>query len=333
MSRLAQETWDTCQSHSGQDTEQLPALAPDVRVLPRADRAARQRPPRLHPALLGLHLQRPAKRGVVPLEFRSPDDPVFGVLYRPDRSELANGGQPIQSYNPGDPMRIGGADGQGVLRNGRQRRRASAGRSTPASTAASTCWSATRRTWARCPTPARDPLFWVHHSNIDRMWASWNSQRRRQSGRRAVGATELRVRGCRWTRRPRRSATSSIARRSAMRTTPTFHRPAAPPRRWRRCSTQGADGAGGQGAYGRRTRRAARARYRCFPKPARKPSARSWAWMPAGPAQRTFLKLKDLHTWAQPEVLYHVYLGPAHGGRIDERQPCRLHQLLRCGVP
>jgi hypothetical protein len=37
----------------------------------------------------------------------------------------------------------------------------------------------------------------------------------------------------------------------------------------------------------------------------------------ARPEQRTYLKLKNLHTWSQPEVLYHVYLGPPRGGRVE----------------
>jgi len=32
------------------------------------------------------------------------------------------------------------------------------------------------------------------------------------------------------------------------------------------------------------------------------------------PARRTYLVLRNLHTWKQPEVLYHVYLTPANGG-------------------
>ena len=48
----------------------------------------------------------PAYRGVVPLQFRLPDDPVFGVLYRPNRYSLANSGQPIHMNQPGDAMNI-----------------------------------------------------------------------------------------------------------------------------------------------------------------------------------------------------------------------------------
>ena len=34
---------------------------------------------------------------------------------------------------------------------------------------------------------------------------------------------------------------------------------------------------------------------------------------PNQPEKHTYLVLKDLHTWSQPEVLYHVYLTPAGG--------------------
>jgi hypothetical protein len=39
---------------------------------------------------------------------------------------------------------------------------------------------------------------------------------------------------------------------------------------------------------------------------------------PATAPQRTYLVLTNLHTWKQPEVLYHVYLGPARGGALNK---------------
>jgi tyrosinase len=33
--------------------------------------------------------------------------------------------------------------------------------------------SATGKTWVRA-WAARDPILWLHHRNIDRLWASWN---------------------------------------------------------------------------------------------------------------------------------------------------------------
>ena len=38
----------------------------------------------------------PAKRGIASATIPQPVDPLFGVLYRPDRTSLANSGQPIQ---------------------------------------------------------------------------------------------------------------------------------------------------------------------------------------------------------------------------------------------
>jgi hypothetical protein len=40
--------------------------------------------------------------------------------------------------------------------------------------------------------------------------------------------------------------------------------------------------------------------------------------VPATAPQRTYLVLKNLHTWKQPEVLYHVYLGPAKGNALNK---------------
>ena len=126
----------------------------------------------------------PAKRGVVPLEFRSPADPVFGVLYRPDRTDLANSGQPIQSNNRGDPMKIGGPMGKANYEM--------------VGSDAGFCRAINSSIHGNIhvlvgnslgmgtvPYSAGDPLFWVHHSNIDRMWASWN----RNGGVNPVDAT------------------------------------------------------------------------------------------------------------------------------------------------
>jgi hypothetical protein len=39
--------------------------------------------------------------------------------------------------------------------------------------------------------------------------------------------------------------------------------------------------------------------------------------VPATAPQHTYLVLKNLHTWKQPEVLYHVYLSPAKGAQSN----------------
>ena len=110
-----------------------------------------------------------------------------GPLYRPDRTSLANTGQPIHKNQPGDQMDISAPMActnysnvgtvHGLLpfdrfRHPRQE---------------STCWSATARHGRRCPMPGRDPLFWVHHANIDRLWAHLEPQRRHEPDDRHLG--------------------------------------------------------------------------------------------------------------------------------------------------
>ncbi|MFL6592122.1 MAG: tyrosinase family protein [Luteimonas sp.] len=317
MSRLAQETWDTCQSHSGQDPNNfLPWHRMFVYYHERIVRRVSGRPDFTLP-YWDYTSSDPAKRGIVPLEFRSPDDPVFGVLYRPDRSELANSGQPIHLNNPGDPMRIGGPMGKANY----EMVGSDPGfcRSINSSIhGAIHVLVGSKNGMGTVPYSAGDPLFWVHHSNIDRMWASW----RLNGGVNPVDAP--------W-------AQQSFVFGDA------GGRVSAPMRDFFDCSALGY----GYDAYiprpggttatlatlaarsKVRTERVAKARITAelgaravhvplLPEPGTQAVGPVLGLDAARPAQRTFLKLKDLHTWAQPEVLYHVYLGPAHGGRIDD---------------
>jgi tyrosinase len=122
-------------------------------------------------------------RGVIPPEFRMQGDATFGSLYiaernkRSDQGADVNAGEPIQNDSPtggpGDPLSLdplklptyyesdapGGFCDQldfnlhgnvhGLVGN--------------------------RQNMGIVPTSARDPIFWMHHCNIDRLWASWNA--------------------------------------------------------------------------------------------------------------------------------------------------------------
>jgi tyrosinase len=107
----------------------------------------------------------------VPKEFRLPNDPLWGPLFRPNRNQNANAGQPIGSASQLSPssalaqtsylptgvvagfnqtldfglhgnvhVLVGNTQGMGAI-----------------------------------PWAANDPLFWMHHCNIDRIWVSWNN--------------------------------------------------------------------------------------------------------------------------------------------------------------
>jgi tyrosinase len=111
----------------------------------------------------------------LPKEFRMQGDPLWGPLFRPNRRPIVNAGQPI--FNPnGTPsdlstapamaqtsyLPVGAAQGfnqtldfglHGTVHvdvgNGQG--------------------------MGSVPWAANDPIFWMHHCNIDRIWASWNN--------------------------------------------------------------------------------------------------------------------------------------------------------------
>ncbi|HEX5234719.1 MAG TPA: tyrosinase family protein [Silvibacterium sp.] len=113
-----------------------------------------------------------SQSGILPLAFRSPDDPFLAPLHIQDRNNGVNSGVPIDIKNPG------------VL--------------SAASAMAETTYSPNSPKQGFCnninvgvhayvhalvgtvtnmgfvPTSAQDPVFWMLHSNIDRLWASWN---------------------------------------------------------------------------------------------------------------------------------------------------------------
>jgi tyrosinase len=111
----------------------------------------------------------------VPKEFRMQNDPLWGPLYRPNRNPTSNAGQPI--------FTAGG----------------SASDLSPAPAMAETKYlpsgavSGFNQTldfglhgnvhvftgnglgMGQIPWAANDPIFWMHHCNIDRIWVSWNN--------------------------------------------------------------------------------------------------------------------------------------------------------------
>lgn len=114
-----------------------------------------------------------AFRGVIPPQFRMSGDPDFGSLFDEKRNSGVNNGDPIQKAVPGDPLSL--------------------------SALSQTAYSSDPPVPGFCqdldfglhghvhvlvggpknmgdvPYAAQDPVFWLHHANIDRLWASWNA--------------------------------------------------------------------------------------------------------------------------------------------------------------
>jgi hypothetical protein len=327
LKTLATETWDTCQSHSGQNYNNfLPWHRLFVYYFERIVRQVSGRGDFTLP-YWNYTSSDPAKRGVLPRQFILPNDPVFGSLYRPERSSLANSGLPIQQGQPGDPMDISDAmlktsysnvnSVQGFCRaidsgiHGRIH-----------------VLVGTSKGMGAVPYACRDPLFWVHHSNIDRMWVSWNKYGNTNPTT-ATWASKAFVfadaNGSGVTRKlssafnagnmgytydaliphPTTTTSTTLATASAttLSTTTATTTSSAP-----KLVAQAANSANlGSGAADVDLRRATGSA----------PTA-VLGLDPANAEQRCYVVLKGLHAWVQPEVLYHLYLRP---GRAQQLQP------------
>lgn len=325
---LANDMWNTCQSHAGQNPNHfLPWHRIFVYYFEHIVREVSGRPDFALP-YWNYTSYDPAKRGIVPREFRLPNDSVFSSLYRSNRTSLANSGSPIHRNQAGDAMDIRTAmSRQNYSTVGSVNgfcREVDAGIHGRIHVLVGT-----RTNMGQISYAAQDPLFWVHHANIDRLWASWNANGRTNptSGswrdRNFVFADRL---GLRVTARLRDffdtralgytydryvgtdgregSASSSLATSTA--------------------STSPGTLAVGIESIGRVPERIATGRPVDLASGAGRsvlrvePARPATALDPAG-QRRTYLVVKDLHTWAQPEVLYHLYV-VARGSGVRAEQ-------------
>jgi tyrosinase len=314
-SSLATEMWNTCQAHSGQNVNNfLPWHRMYVLFIEKIIRQVSGNPEFTMP-YWNYTSDDPALRGVVPLQFRLPSDPIYGCLYRPDRKTLANSGQPIQQGQPGDPMDISVAMAkttystvnkvQGFCRaidsGVHSRLHILVG---------------TNKNMGSVPYAGRDPLFLVHHANIDRLWASWNANGGANPttaswakkafvfadplGQRVSSKLkdyfDLATLGYAYDALvpPPPVAAGTATLMTAMQTdTRTAHNVAE------RVAT--ASGGAELGAKPVRVRLVPVAGTR---------RTRVLGLDPTQPGKRSYVVVSDLHTWKQPDVLYHLYLSP-----------------------
>jgi tyrosinase len=112
-------------------------------------------------------------RGVIPPQFAMQDDPDFGSLFDGKRRNGVNAGNPIQQGSTGDPLALSALTQTTYSPNGAE---------------AGFCQELDfglhgavhvlvggPTNMGSVPYAAQDPIFWMHHSNIDRLWASWNA--------------------------------------------------------------------------------------------------------------------------------------------------------------
>lgn len=171
---LAVEMWNTCQAHSGQNPNNfLPWHRMYVLFMENIIRQVSGHPEFAMP-YWNYTSSDPALRGIVPIQFRMPTDPVYGVLYRANRTKLANTGQSIQAKQTVDVLDLSTAMAKTSYSNvGKVQgfcRALDAGVHSKLHVL-----TGTAKNMGSVPYAGRDPLFLVHHANIDRIWASWNA--------------------------------------------------------------------------------------------------------------------------------------------------------------
>jgi hypothetical protein len=312
LGSLANQTWNTCQSHSGQNYNNfLPWHRMALLFLEKVIREVSGVPEFAMP-YWNYTSPDPAQRGVLPLQFRSPADPVYACLYRPDRKKPANTGLPIQTGQAGDPMDASVAMAKTAYSN--------------VSKVQGFCRAidsgvhssihvlvGTARNMGTVPFAARDPLFWVHHANIDRLWASWNAN----GGFNPAGANwakslfvfadptgqpvstalkdyfDIATLGYSYDALVAPPAGAPAFAKSLL---AARSRPGNPAPELLASAQQGTEL--GTRSTSVRLQSLGRA---------------SLAAGRTGDGRRAYLVVRKLHTWVQPDVLYHLYVTPASG--------------------
>ncbi|RPE81666.1 tyrosinase family protein [Vulcaniibacterium tengchongense] len=328
LGALASETWNTCQSHAGQNAAHfLPWHRMFVFFFEQIVREVSGRADFTLP-YWNYTSYDPAQRGVVPAPFRMSGDPLFGSLYRAERTSLANAGQPIHMNQPGDAMDV-----------------APAMACTNYNTVNSVpgfCRSidsgihsrihvlvGNGRNMGAVPYAANDPLFWVHHVNIDRLWASWN----RNGGPNPTTGTWLTRefafvdgKGQRVTGRLKDFFDiDALGYTYDKWVAPDGTETALPPAQARALLAQLAAPVGAVAeviarAIASAELGAAPVRVALSPLAAVASTLRAAAagLDPTG-ARRSYLVVRGLHAWKQPEVLYHLYLTPGRSGQLGPK--------------
>jgi hypothetical protein len=167
---LAAALWDTCEAHF--DPRRTDFFLPWHRIFTwRTERIVRRLTGEPGFTMPYWNYTDPAARSLPP-EFRRPDDPFWRALYRPDRNPGVNEGEPIDRHGEA-------SIGLGAMMSPtyRDTGTSDAGFSFNLDNAPHAAVHIDVGTRARgmgaVAWAANDPIFWLHHSNIDRIWASW----------------------------------------------------------------------------------------------------------------------------------------------------------------
>jgi tyrosinase len=112
-----------------------------------------------------------ANHGVIPPQFTQGSDPTYKWLYKSDRNPGVNTGTPIDSGSPGD------LDLTALKESTYQQNGAAQGFNMALDFGLHGnvhVDTGDYNNMGDIHWAAGDPIFWMHHCNIDRLWASWN---------------------------------------------------------------------------------------------------------------------------------------------------------------
>jgi hypothetical protein len=167
---LAQATWNTCEAHSNPARENF--FLPWHRMFLHCfEQIVRHVTGEDGFALPYWNYTAPNQRAL-PAEFRRPNDPAWRSLHRIDRHREVNEGAPIDQVEGAAILDLAAMHSSVYADNG-----ADAGFCANIDNAPHCAVHeniGTGKGMGSVPWAANDPIFWLHHSNIDRIWASWN---------------------------------------------------------------------------------------------------------------------------------------------------------------
>jgi tyrosinase len=171
--QLAEKMWDSCQAHGPAEDEDyfLPWHRMFVLFL---EQIVRETSGDSGFTLPYWKYTGSDSNAALPLAFRQEGDPALGSLFRKDRNQGVNTGESIVKDRP----QLLNSYNSGALAQPTYR---------PAGAQPGFCAHldsflhgtvhvrvGNRQGMGAVPWAANDPVFWMHHCNIDRLWASWN---------------------------------------------------------------------------------------------------------------------------------------------------------------
>jgi tyrosinase len=168
---LAAVLWDTCEAHF--DPRRTDFFLPWHRLFVwRIERIVRRLTGEARFTMPYWNYGDPASRALPP-EFRRPGDPFWGALYRADRNPGVNDGEPIDKDGEAS-IDLAAMMSAAYRDTGSGDAGFSFNLDNAPHAAVHIDIGTRRRGMGAVAWSLNDPIFWLHHSSIDRIWASWN---------------------------------------------------------------------------------------------------------------------------------------------------------------